>query len=109
MLRGLDGDAIAHARLLSELSRYLRAFFSRRMAGRAEDLEDLVQETLLVVHEKRHTYRREDLLTPWVFAIARYKASEHWLLKADSPPPDNPLTTIPAHILEAHGYRRTAA
>ena len=72
MLRGLDGDRVAYAALLTALGGHLRGYLSRRLAN-AGDVEDLVQETLLVVHEKRHTYLRDQPLTPWVFAIARYK------------------------------------
>jgi RNA polymerase sigma-70 factor (ECF subfamily) len=36
-------------------------------------VEDLVQETLLAVHNQRHTYDTAQPLTAWVHAIARYK------------------------------------
>jgi len=42
--------------------------------GRSEaDAEDLVQETLMAIHTRRHTYDRAQPLTPWVYAIARYR------------------------------------
>jgi RNA polymerase sigma-70 factor (ECF subfamily) len=78
MVGGLDGDAKAHARLLSELSRYLRAYFIRRMGNTAADVEDLVQETLLVVHLKRGTYDRAQPFTAWAYALARYKMVDHF-------------------------------
>ncbi|MEP7211289.1 MAG: sigma-70 family RNA polymerase sigma factor [Alphaproteobacteria bacterium] len=73
MLRGLAGDAAAHANLLGELTRYLRAFFAKRLGRGAADLEDLVQETLLAIHTKRETYDRNQPFTAWAYAIARYK------------------------------------
>ena len=76
MLAGLDGDALAHRALLTGLSSHLRAYFKRRLAriGRSEaDAEDLVQETLMAIHTRRHTYDRTQPLTPWVYAIARYR------------------------------------
>jgi len=76
MLAGLDGDALAHRALLTGLSSHLRAYFKRRLArlGRSEaDAEDLVQETLMAIHTRRHTYDRTQPLTPWVYAIAHYK------------------------------------
>jgi RNA polymerase sigma-70 factor, ECF subfamily len=76
MLAGLDGDARAHRALLTALSSHLRAYFKRRLAriGRSEaDAEDLVQETLMAIHTRRHTYDRAQPLTPWVYAIARYR------------------------------------
>ena len=38
-----------------------------------EDVEDVVQETLLAVHLKRHTWDERQPLFPWVYAIARNK------------------------------------
>jgi RNA polymerase sigma-70 factor (ECF subfamily) len=38
-----------------------------------EEVEDLVQESLLAIHNQRHTYDANQPLTAWVHAIARYK------------------------------------
>jgi RNA polymerase sigma-70 factor (ECF subfamily) len=76
MLAGLDGDAASHRVLLERLSRRLRAYYKGKLAriGRdATDAEDLVQEAVLAIHIKRHTYDPAEPLTPWVHAIARYK------------------------------------
>ncbi len=78
MIAGLDGDGIAHSRLLARLTGYLRGYFGRRLGAGAGDVEDLVQETLLAIHLKRETYDRRYPLTPWVFAIARYKLVDHF-------------------------------
>lgn len=78
MLRGLAGDRQAHAQMLSELGGYLRAFFGRRLGAGAADLEDLVQDTLLAIHLKRETWDRRQALTPWAYAIARYKLIDHF-------------------------------
>lgn len=80
MLASLDGDRGAHHALLDRLSRHLRGYYKRHLArsgGGAEEAEDLVQETVLAIHLKRHTYDVETLLTPWVHAIARYKLIDH--------------------------------
>lgn len=73
LLQGLRGDAPAYHRFLKDLSAYLRAYFRKRLFQRPDDIEDLVQETLLAVHNQRHTYRQDQPLTAWVHAIARYK------------------------------------
>ncbi len=73
LLRGLGGDASAYHGFLKELSAYLRGFFRKRLFGWPDEVEYLVQETLLAVHKQRHTYRVDQPLTPWVHAIARYK------------------------------------
>jgi RNA polymerase sigma-70 factor (ECF subfamily) len=80
MLAGLDGDAAAHKVLLTRLSAHLRAYFNARLAriGMAPaDAEDLVQETLIALHTRRHTYDRSQPLTPWVYAIARYRLIDY--------------------------------
>jgi RNA polymerase sigma-70 factor (ECF subfamily) len=76
MLASLDGDAASHRALLDQLSRRLRAYYKGKLAaiGRgASEAEDLVQEAVLAIHIKRHTYSPAEPLTPWVHAIARYK------------------------------------
>lgn len=76
MLASLEGHAASHRALLSRLSGRLRAYYRGKLAriGRgAAEAEDLVQEAILAVHLKRHTYDPTEPLTPWVHAIARYK------------------------------------
>src|SRR5229473_3361928 len=76
MLASLDGDAASHRALLDRLSRRLRAYYKGKLAriGRgAAEAEDLVQEAVLAIHIKRHTYNPVEPLTPCVHAIARYK------------------------------------
>lgn len=73
MVRGLAGDRIAYQCFLQELSAHLRAFFRRRLVRLPDEVEDLVQEVLLAVHNQRHTYEPDQPLTAWIHAIARYK------------------------------------
>ena len=76
MLAGLDGDAASHRALLDRLSRRLRGYYKGKLAriGRdATEAEDMVQEAVLAIHFKRHTYDPAEPFTPWVHAIARYK------------------------------------
>jgi RNA polymerase sigma-70 factor, ECF subfamily len=70
---GLAGDGLAYQHFLRQLAAHLRAYFRRRMAALPNDVEDLVQETLLAIHHQRHTYKPAQPLTAWVHAIARYK------------------------------------
>ncbi len=55
------------------LSTHLRAFLRRRLGQWPDEVEDLVQETLLALHNQRHTYRADMPVTAWAHAIARYK------------------------------------
>jgi RNA polymerase sigma-70 factor (ECF subfamily) len=80
LLAGLDGDAQAYRRFLQQLGIRLRSFYRRRLSGWPDDVEDLVQDTLLAIHNQRHTYRSDQPVTAWVHAIARYKTID--LLRA---------------------------
>ena len=73
LVQGLNGDAAAYHQFLKALSAHLRAYFRKRLFQRPDEVEDLVQETLLAVHNQRQTYRTDQPLTAWVHAIARYK------------------------------------
>lgn len=73
LVRGLAGDAAAYHAFLKDLSTHLRAFLRMRMSGLPDEVEDLVQESLLAVHNQRHTYDPGQPLTAWVHAIAKYK------------------------------------
>lgn len=77
MLQSLDGHAAAYQQFLQQVSTPLRAYLRRRLASAPDEVEDLLQETLLAIHAQRHTYRREALLTPWLYAVARYKLIDY--------------------------------
>jgi RNA polymerase sigma-70 factor (ECF subfamily) len=73
----LDGDTPSYERVLHLISGYLRSFFKKRLLSHPSDVEDLVQETLMAIHQKRHTYQSDQPLTAWMYAIARYKWVDH--------------------------------
>ncbi|MEI7430202.1 MAG: sigma-70 family RNA polymerase sigma factor [Betaproteobacteria bacterium] len=73
LMSGLSGDAAAYQSFLKELSAHLRSFLRRRLISLPDDVEDLVQESLLAVHNQRHTYDPGQPVSAWVQAIARYK------------------------------------
>lgn len=71
MRRAQAGDAAAYRSLLEALRPWLVSYFRRRLMG--SDGEDLVQMTLLSLHEKRHTYDPNAPFLPWIAAVARHK------------------------------------
>ncbi len=76
MIAALAGDEAAYRRLLSDVAAALRPVARRGLerAGRSgSDAEDIVQETLIALHQKRHTWRPSEPVGPWLRAIARYK------------------------------------
>ena len=112
-LRGLDGEPAAYQAFLQKLSAHLRAFFRRRLFGWPDDVEDLVQECLLAMHNKRHTYQSDQPLTAWVHAIARYKLID--LLRSKSVrealhvPLDDDLSVFAESSTDASDARRDLA
>ena len=73
LVRGLAGEAKAYRTFLDQLTAHLRSYLQRRLGSLPDEIEDLLQELLLAVHNKRHTYDPKQPLTAWVQAIARYK------------------------------------
>lgn len=78
LLSALNGDSVAYKEFLVALSSHLRSFLRRRLPQHSGEIEDLLQEVLLAVHNARHTYRAEQPLTVWVQAIARYKLADYF-------------------------------
>ena len=70
MTAALAGDAEAYRALLEDIARRLRAMLARRFDHNLPELEDIVQESLLAIHLKRHTWVQGELVGPWVAAIA---------------------------------------
>jgi len=76
MRSAMAGDDAAYHRLLKAVTPVLRAAARRGLsrAGQPPDqAEDIVQDILLAVHLKRHTWDREAPFAPWLFAIGRNK------------------------------------
>ena len=113
MLRALSGDSAAYHAFLKDLSAHLRAYLRRRLARLPDDVEDLVQETLLAVHNQRHTYDADQPLTAWVQAIARYKLVDLLRRRAGreamNDPLDDELAVFASSDTEAADARRDLA
>jgi RNA polymerase sigma-70 factor (ECF subfamily) len=72
-LRAHAGDEAAYREALARIASRLRGYFRRRLAALPDDVEDLVQETLLALHLQRGTYDPRLPVSAWVYAIARHK------------------------------------
>jgi RNA polymerase sigma-70 factor, ECF subfamily len=76
MRSAIAGDSAAYHRLLKAVTPVLRAAARRGLARAGQPVdqsEDIVQDILLAVHLKRHTWDAEAPFAPWLFAIARNK------------------------------------
>lgn len=69
----IAGDEKAYAVFLELVAARVRGFARRKITYGGVDPEDIVQETLLAIHLKRHTWQSDAPVMPWVYAIARFK------------------------------------
>jgi len=76
MRSAISGDNASYHRLLKAIAPVLRAAARRGLARAGQPVdqsEDIVQDILLAVHLKRHTWDANAPFAPWLFAIARNK------------------------------------
>jgi RNA polymerase sigma factor (sigma-70 family) len=80
------GDEVAYETFLVELRAWLLRYYRHRVPS--STIDDAVQDALLAVHAKTHTYDRARPFGPWLTAIVRYKWID-WLrrLKRESAVP----------------------
>ena len=71
MIAAQAGDAGVYHRLLVEIGSWLGRYYARRLPPSMT--EDAVQDTLLAIHLKRHTFDPSRPFGPWLAAIARHK------------------------------------
>ena len=68
------GDGRAYAEFLRQVAPVIRGIVRARGADLGSAVcEDVVQEVLLAIHLKRHTWEDGSPVQPWLYAIARYK------------------------------------
>lgn len=71
MVRYQAADPEAARALIRSLSPALYRFLSNQASTR-DEAEDLLQEAWLRIHKARHTYRQDEPVLPWIYAIARH-------------------------------------
>ncbi|WP_338244520.1 sigma-70 family RNA polymerase sigma factor [Aurantiacibacter hainanensis] len=84
MASAREGNSAAYRLFLAEAAQRIRARLARKM-GADSEVEDLVQESLIAIHEKRHTLDPGRPVAPWMYAIANYKLIDHWRRRGRSP------------------------
>lgn len=71
MAAAQSGNGGAYRRLLDEIRPWLLRYYARRLP--LASVDDAVQEAMIAVHSKRHTFDPARPFGPWLAAIARYK------------------------------------
>ncbi len=108
MAAAQSGDATAYHRLLTEVGAWLKRYYARRLPPAFVD--DAVQDALLAIHQKRHTYDPARPFEPWLAAVARHKwidrlralkAAPTQALEEDIAVPDHGDAVTSAWSLEA--------
>jgi RNA polymerase sigma-70 factor (ECF subfamily) len=99
------GDAAAYRQVLATLAPALRGLVRRGLARcglGSEEVEDIVQETLLALHLKRHTWDERLPLLPWVRAIAHNKLVDNLRRRGRRQEvPIDDIALSPAHEAES--------
>jgi RNA polymerase sigma-70 factor (ECF subfamily) len=74
-LKAMSGDQVSYGLFLSETSDLLKMFLSKMLSRSqsAIDVEDVVQEVLISIHNKRDLFDQDKDILPWLYAIARYR------------------------------------
>jgi len=78
MRAGLHGDQISYRKFLEGIMPFIQRQIDRVMPyGVTAEKDDIAQDILFAVHQKRHTWRTDQPILPWVRAISRYRTIDH--------------------------------
>ena len=102
-LRAQAGDEAAYRQALMLVATRLRAYLRRRMQSLPDEVEDLVQETLLALHLQRGTYDPATPVSAWVLAVARHKLIDLWRRRGRQDALHDPLDDFGDGQLSAEG------
>jgi RNA polymerase sigma-70 factor (ECF subfamily) len=76
MVSAQNGNNKDYALFLNEVSKMLRPYLGKRMAS--DKAEDVLQETLLTIHQARHTYLPSRKIEPWIYAICSHRLIDYF-------------------------------
>lgn len=77
MAAAQNGDQHSYARLLRNVTPLLRRMARQGwLRGSDADIEDVVQDTLLTIHQTRHTYDPNRPFLPWLLTLLRRRIAD---------------------------------
>ncbi len=100
-VRAQGGDEAAYREALRRIAVRLRGWLRRRLQSLPDEVEDLVQETLLAIHLQRGTYDPAVPVSRWVLAIARHKLIDLWRRRGRREALNDALDDVPEGALVA--------
>lgn len=100
-LRAQAGDERAYRECLGRIATRLRGYFRRRLQDLPDEVEDLVQETLLALHLQRGTYDPTLPVSAWAVAIARHKLVDLWRRRGRREHRHDHIDDVDEHLLAA--------
>lgn len=77
MQKAQAGDSPAYQILLEEISMVLKGYIYKQI-GKPGVIEDILQESLLAIHQSRHTYQPHKSFSNWMYAITKYKIIDYF-------------------------------
>ncbi len=86
-LESMKGNKASYE-LFLELCSVLIKRYLLKLGGKfaePQSIEDLLQEVLISLHEKKHTYQIEKPLLPWIYAITRHRYIDFYRSKKRKP------------------------
>ena len=107
-MRAQSGDEPAYRESLERMAARLRGYFGRRLQSLPDDVEDLVQETLLALHLQRGTHDPALPVSAWMHAIARHKLVDLWRRRGRREALHDPIDDLaePLLVLDEQPARR---
>ena len=107
-LRAQAGDETAYRECLTRMAAQLRAFLRRRMWNLPDEVEDLVQDTLIAIHTHRSTYDPTLPVSAWLMAIARHKLVDLFRRRGRHDALNDSLDSVDESLLAADTREGTA-
>lgn len=71
-----SGNKKAYAALFCAITPLIKAFVAKRISN-IDDVDDVVQDTLLSIHYAGHTYDTQRSFKVWMFTIARNRLNDY--------------------------------
>ena len=86
-IQSMHGEVESYEQFLEIVSAIVRKFLFHmgRKTTSEQTLEDLHQDVMIKIHQKKHTYHLEAPILPWIYAVTRYSYFDFYRKQKRSP------------------------